>query len=165
MFAPQPSQDTFVITQAGYKDIPSLVPVWLEMMRFHAGLNPAFSLHAEATEQWVHMMCSWVRRHDACVWMAGYRGEKIGFVSGCVLVNAPVYAVSEVGFLSEMAVVPSMQRKGVGRALLRCLKTWCAQQGVQEMQLSTAVQNTVARAFWEAEGGLPSLVRYSFKVC
>ena len=81
---------------------------------------------------------------------------------GWIARNPKVYLAREVGFLSEVAVAMSMQRRGVGTALVQEARRWFRVRGIDEMQLSTAVWNEPARRFWEAAGGVPLLVRYRF---
>ena len=58
----------------------------------------------------------------------------------------------------------SAQRHGVGRALMVASQRWFKDRRLTEYQLSTAVWNEPARAFWQAMGGQPLLVRYRFDV-
>ena len=90
------------------------------------------------------------------------RADPLGFAVGWVADNLPIYAATEVGFISELAVAAVARRRRVGAALLQACRQWFARRGLMEFQLATAVWNAPAQAFWRAMGGAPVLVRYRF---
>ena len=69
---------------------------------------------------------------------------------------------ARVSFTLKIAVTTSHKRRGVGRLLIGAASEWFAQRGLKEFQLSTAVWNEGAHAFWKAMGGEPLLMRYRF---
>ena len=89
-------------------------------------------------------------------------GDPVGFCLGWIARNPPIYQVTEVGFISEIAVARSQQRQGVGRALIREAMRFFERKGVHEFQLSTAVWNEGAHEFWKSLGGEVLLYRYRF---
>ena len=156
-------------------DLEALGQIWHQMMLEHQGRDSAFQLAADAVSQWHTMAVDLLDRSDAFVWVAsaagdgeGHDGEGHGatpvhgFCLGWIARNPAVYALQRVGFISELGVLPAQRRRGVGRALVRRAAQWFRAQGLSEYQLSTAHWNDEARAFWEAVGGQPLLVRYRF---
>ena len=87
-----------------------------------------------------------------------------GSITAICIVASAIYRVSEVGFISEIAVTRLSRRLGVGRALIDGARDWFRARHVLEFQLSTAVWNEQAQQFWKAVGGEPLLVRYRFPV-
>ncbi len=55
--------------------------------------------------------------------------------------------------LYEVDVLEAYQRKGVGRAMLDYLKTYCAGRGYGEMWVLTEVGNRAGNALYKSAGG------------
>ena len=143
-------------------DLAALKGIWLAMMRAHAESDAAFALADDCVQRWEEITLDLLSRPDAFV-LVGVRDlDVLGFCLGWVARNPTIYARSEVGFLSELAVAQSARRRGIGRSLMAAAKAWFRARAVTEFQLSTAVWNHPAQALWQAAGGEPLLVRYRF---
>lgn len=134
----------------------------------HESSDASFALARDALTRWQQMVEDMLDRDDTFVFTAARSGERyaqpLGFCLGWVARNPPIYKVHEVGFISEIAVAKAAQRQGVGRALMQACQRWFKDRRLTEYQLSTAVWNEPARAFWQAMGGKALLVRYRFDV-
>src|SRR6185437_13756102 len=115
-------------------------------------------------QKWQQMVEDMLDRDDTFVFTAFNGEEVVGFCLGWVARNPPIYKVPEVGFVSELAVAKRAQRTGVGRALMKTARAWFQARHLTEFQLSTAVWNEPAKAFWMALGGQSLLIRYRFDV-
>ncbi|MEO1175202.1 MAG: GNAT family N-acetyltransferase, partial [Myxococcota bacterium] len=91
-------------------------------------------------------------------------GRVAGYCLGWLARNPPIYSVSTVGFISELAVRAEDRRRGVGTALIGSARGWFDARGVTEFQLATAVWNDRAQSFWAGLGGRPILTRFRFEV-
>jgi GNAT superfamily N-acetyltransferase len=158
----QALQDQPVIAMAAKSDLPRLGAIWLELMRLHQERDPHFAMSSDALVRWMAMAEEMLDRDDAFLFKAEVQGTVSGFCLGWVAYNPPIYRISEIGFVSEVAVTRAAQRRGIGSALIAAARRWFREQGLAEFQLSTAVWNSTARSFWEAVGGAPLLVRYRF---
>lgn len=143
-------------------DLPALAEIWLELMEQHELTDARFRLSADALNRWKRLASDVMNRADGFLLMAEWDGRAAGFCLGWIARNPPIYAVHEVGFVSELAVRQALRRRGVGRALIEGAKDWFRKRGVTEFHLSTAIWNQDARAFWTAVGGEPLLIRYRF---
>ena len=143
-------------------DLGVLSDIWQELMEYHQQTDERFALAADAVERWLVLAEDMLNRDDAFLIAAHAGGEPIGFCLGWIARNPPIYRVTEVGFISEIAVARSRQRRGVGRALIREAKRFFARKGVHEFQLSTAIWNESAHEFWKSQGGEVLLYRYRF---
>jgi len=144
------------VRAARHADVPALAAIWQELMELHERTDERFALAEDAVVRWRALAHEILGRDD------GFR--PVGFCLGWLAKNPAIYKVSEVGFISEIAVTASCRRRGVGRALIDSARAWFRAHRVQEFQLSTAVWNKDAQSFWVANGGAPLLVRYRFDV-
>ncbi len=147
-----------------HEDVASLSVIWQELMDMHERTDERFALAPDALFRWRSLAHEVLDRDDGFLLVAERRGQLAGFCLGWLAKNPVIYRVTEVGFVSEIAVTASARRHGVGRALISAVRDWFRKRGVREFQLSTAVWNLDAQAFWKSLGGDPLLLRYRFQL-
>jgi GNAT superfamily N-acetyltransferase len=152
------------VRSARHADVPALASIWQELMDLHERRDERFALATDAVARWRALAHEILGREDGFLSLAELEGTPVGFCLGWVAKNPAIYRVTEVGFISEIAVTHASRRQGVGRALIDAARTWFRARRVSEFQLSTAVWNSDAQDFWAANGGEPLLVRYRFDV-
>jgi ribosomal protein S18 acetylase RimI-like enzyme len=162
------------IAAATVRDVPALARVWLELMQMHEQRDAHYLLADDGVQRWMEMAQEMVWRDDAFLLKAELpcqgpnakdalrATEVVGFCLGWVANNPNIYRHRHVGFISEVAVSQAVRRRGVGRKLMQAAASWFAERGLDEYQLSCAIWNESAQAFWRSLGGEPLLVRYRF---
>lgn len=138
--------------------------VWQELMELHERQDARFALADDALYRWRTLAHEVLDREDGFLLAAELDGRLVGLCLGWLAKNPVIYRVSDVGFVSEIAVTRGLRRHGVGRALIDAAAAWFRERDVHEFQLSTAVWNQEAQAFWKALGGEPLLLRYRFQL-
>lgn len=152
------------IRAAQAEDLASLSDIWLQLMQMHETSDLAFMLAEDGLVQWQRMVRDLVDRDDTFVFVALKQAVPIGFCLGWIARNPPIYALRDVGFVSEIAVAQAFRKQGVGQSLIARARKWFAKHKLLEFQLSTAVWNHTAQSFWARTGGMPMLLRYRFEV-
>lgn len=152
------------IRAADLDDLAGLSDIWLQLMQMHESADLAFMLAEDGLAQWQHMVRGLVDRDDTFVFVALKQTVPVGFCLGWIARNPPIYALRDVGFLSEIAVAQAFRQQGIGQGLIACARQWFARHKLLEFQLSTAVWNHTAQSFWARTGGMPMLLRYRFDV-
>lgn len=110
-------------------------------------------LQCTCVDQSVELTDRRARRGDCFVALDGGRIvgtmtlEAPGFGSGC-----PWYRRAEVASLHQLAVDPSHQGLGVGKALLQAAEGWARKHGYHELALDTPAAATHLIAFYRAQG-------------
>ncbi len=155
-------EEKLSVRPARHSDVAGLSLVWQELMTLHEATDARFALSRDALARWRAMAHDMLGRDDGFLYLAELGGRPVGFCLGWLAKNPPIYKVADVGFISEIAVQSAYQRRGIGRALIDEARRWFYGRGLREFQLSTAVWNTQAQAFWRALGGEPLLLRYRF---
>lgn len=140
------------IRRATLADVKRLVPLWQEMMSFHAQLDPRFRPAFDGAQYWAQNLKSWLRDENYCVLVAEAEGELVGYIIGSVRERIPVFTPAIYGFVSDICVASHMRRQGIGTRLFATLKEWFRKKGVRHIELSVAHRNPVSRAFWRKMG-------------
>jgi len=112
------------IRRATLADVKRLVPLWQEMMSFHAQLDPRFRPAFDGAQYWAQNLKSWLRDENYCVLVAEAEGELVGYIIGSVRERIPVFTPAIYGFVSDICVASHMRRQGIGTRLFATLKEW-----------------------------------------
>jgi GNAT superfamily N-acetyltransferase len=110
---------------------------------------------------------------DQAAWLALENDRPVGFVSTSSL-NDPTVAAPHSGWIDAIAVDPSVQRRGIGTALLRKAEAWHSQKGSRLLIVGASLRPFVpgvpeelnSAGFFERHGygGKPELVMREWDV-
>jgi ribosomal protein S18 acetylase RimI-like enzyme len=141
-----------VIRRATLGDVEEILPLWSEMMDYHAALDTRFQPAPGAGERWIAFLRDRLQSENACVMVAEAEGQLVGYIVGMIGENPPVLLPSKYGLVSDICVDPNWRRQGIGRRLFEALKAWFREKELSTIQLSVAHHNPVSQAFWRAMG-------------
>jgi ribosomal protein S18 acetylase RimI-like enzyme len=77
---------------------------------------------------------------------------------GSLLATAMVGHDGHRGWVYYLAVAPTAQRRGHGRAMMAACEAWLAERGVPKLNLMLRADNAAARGFYTALGYTPDEV-------
>ncbi|MDY7041620.1 MAG: GNAT family N-acetyltransferase [Chloroflexota bacterium] len=143
---------TITVRRATEADVPAIVPLWKEMMAFHAALDPRFRPDPDGDVHWSRAISAWMQAEDNCVLVAEAEGQIVGYTVGMMRENPPVLLPLYHGFVSDICVAPEWRQRGVGRRMFAALKMWFRQQGADHIELRVAHNNPTSQAFWRKMG-------------
>src|SRR5262245_6983662 len=84
-------------------------------------------------------------------------GQRIGFIHLC---ETEDHYGGKCGHVSDIVVAPWARGRGVGKALLTAGEHWSRERGYALLTLNVLVENTGARALYDAAGFKAETVRY-----
>ncbi|MGE5264342.1 MAG: N-acetyltransferase family protein [Acidobacteriota bacterium] len=140
------------IRRATMSDLDALVRLWKELADYHADLAPEFALAPQAEDRFRDHVVELVQDQAKCVLLAEDEGHAIGFISGAVQENPPVFLEKSVGHIGSAVVTADSQRGGVGTRLVSAMMEWFRERGVRFVDLSAATGNPAALEFWRRMG-------------
>lgn len=143
-------------------DVEAILPLWREMMDYHARLDPRFQPAPQAEKHWREALSRWLKDDDYSIFVAEAEGRLVGYIIGTIKSSPPVLEPPQFGFISDICVAPEWRRTGVGRSLYETLKGWFRERGLNVMQLNVAQRNRLSQAFWE-EMGFEGYLVYMWK--
>ncbi len=140
------------VRQATEIDVPDILPLWKEMMAFHAALDSRFRPAPGGDAHWAKAISAWMQDEDNCVLVAEVEGRIVGYIVGMMREHPPVLLPPCYGFVSDICVAPEWRQQGVGKRMFAALKEWFRRQGADHIELRVAHNNPTSQAFWRAVG-------------
>lgn len=89
---------------------------------------------------------------DAVVFVADTDGRIDGYVYGAIEPLSWKDLRDRAGYIHDIAVDPSVSRRGVASALVTAVLEWFRERGLPRVLLGTSPQNTAARATFKRFG-------------
>ena len=137
---------------ARWGDVEAILPLWREMMDYHAHLDCRFEPAPQAEKHWREALSRWLKDDDYRILVAEAKGRLVGYIIGTIKSSPPVLLPPQFGLISDICVAPEWRRTGVGRRLYETLQGWFKERGLNVVQLNVAQRNRVSQAFWEKMG-------------
>ncbi len=122
------------------------------MMVYHRSFDARFELVPDAEDIYLQHLTSNLSNFDYGLFVAEIDETITGYAIGMILNNPAVFQLDRYGFVSEMAVDETYQRRGIGGELWKHLQRWFQRRGVQVMQLNVSPRNTKGFEFWKKMG-------------
>lgn len=156
---PKASDFSFTLETARPDHLPQLLRLWVGMMDEHQQFDPRIHLAPGAETAYRAYLSFHLSQSDSRVGVATVDAPEGRLIAGFYLAivnrNLPMFMPPEYGYLSDLAVLPSYRRRGIGRALVGDLKTWLKKRSITTIQLQYYVRNERAMTFWKSLGFNP----------
>ena len=143
------------IRPASLADRDALVPLFCELNRHHAAIQPDYFREAEGIAPALRLMED--GREDIVLLVAQREGELVGFVVARVhdTPDDPLLVKRRRAQVEDMLVTSSARRQGVGRALVQAAVEWSRGRGASRVLLTVWQDNGGAEAFYRDLGFTP----------
>ena len=131
------------VTAVGVADLDALVPLFAGYLQFYQVPRSATEIHAFLLER--------LQRGDAQLFIArDEQGMAQGFTQLYPLQSS--LSLAPAWLLSDLFVLPSARRQGVGEALMNAARAYAEASGACGLQLETAKTNLAGEALYERLG-------------
>lgn len=140
------------IRRATISDLDTLTRLWKELADYHADLAPEFALVPQATTLFSNHLSDLVQNQDCCILLAEDEGAAVGFISGLIKENPPIFTERRVGHISNALITARLRRRGIGARLVSAMRDWFRERGVRSIDLGVAVANPLGIEFWHDMG-------------
>jgi len=134
------------------RDVPAVVDLWGELARLHERLDGAFALSRGWRRAYEDYLRHLLDREDVRVVVAECQGQLVGLAVGRVALLPAFFRQRRRGYIQDVYTREGWRGQGIGRAMLAHLEAWMRRQGVHRAELTVAVGNPDAEAFWERAG-------------
>jgi GNAT superfamily N-acetyltransferase len=156
---PLPEQRSIAIRLATGSDAPAVGDIARQAFRnydshYHADPRLDRAACDALYVDWAERSCRDPQVADA-VLLAEAENQIVGFLTLKIL-------TTEEADGRLYAVLPAMQGRGIGQALLIAGMHWCKEQGLQAMVISTQITNLASQISWVRVGFVPQQSFYTF---
>lgn len=140
------------VFEADSADIPAILDLWVELMRFHQPFDPLFTLARGAEQSMEKHLGNLLDAEDAIVLVAKDGHETIGYTIAQTGAYPPVFVKKKRGVISDMAVGQKHRGKGGGKMMLAKTEGWFHERGIDRVELRVAFRNSIGHSFWRKHG-------------
>lgn len=142
-----------VIREAMQEDVPLVLPVWREMMDFHAERDTYFATCEGAEKAFSNFLSGNIEKEDAFVFVAQVSDIIVAYCLCMITERPPVCEMKrQYGNLSDLAVFETHRRQGIGEQMVKRAMEWFQLQGLERVEVRVAVTNEVSTEFWRKMG-------------
>jgi diamine N-acetyltransferase len=143
------------IRQACEEDVEPIADLWMEMMGEHRDFEPRLRLSNIARGAYENYLSLQLRSPLSNVLLATEGDTIQAFACAYIAQNLPMFLPSDLGYISDVYVVPHCRKAGLGKRLIAHLHDWFSGQGIKVSQLQVYRQNEKAIGFWAEMGYEP----------
>ena len=137
-----------IVRNAKLKDVKAVARLNLELMKHVGKYDKIFKLHKNP----LPMMEEWRRKgvysFRQKLMVAEDNGRIIGYINATTKQRPKIYEVTEVGFISDIYVLPEYRRQGVSKLLLDPILKWLKSKKLKYVNLFAVSENEVALKVW-----------------
>jgi ribosomal protein S18 acetylase RimI-like enzyme len=143
---------SLMIREAVKEDVPKILPVWREMMEFHAQRDRHYTCSDGAEQALAEFVRDNIAKEEASVFVAENEHGLVGYCQ-CMLQQYPkVFAIKEYGQIVDMAVSRKYRRQGIGGQLFERMMNWFQSKGLERIEVRVTVTNEISTRFWRKMG-------------
>jgi len=148
-----------VVRQATEADLEVMVQLWRGVAELHQSIEPrVWTLAARADDKSRQHFAACLVDQD-CLLLVAEDAEKIlGFLVAWTKPRPPVLEPPMQGTISDICVIHSARRRGIGTRLVSAALEWFRSEGLTLAVASYATANDLSGPFWKAQGFAPYLV-------
>ena len=146
-----------VIRQAHQEDIPKIVPVWRELMEFHAQRDAFYEPCDGAEGSFTAYVSENIESDNALVLVAELDGRCVGYCQCRIETYPPVFHIKQYGQISDICVLGEHRRTGVGEQLVGRAMEWFRTKRMTRIEVRRLKCNEISSKFWPKQGFIPYL--------
>jgi GNAT superfamily N-acetyltransferase len=140
------------IRRASLRDLDQLTALWRAINAHHSHLDPLFTERSEAAAEARELVRAQLADADTAIFVSERGGELVGFCSVRIDRAPPILIEVERAQVTDLFVVESLRRHGLGRALVAAALDWVRARRVERVEVRVASGNPEGQAFWRALG-------------
>ena len=141
------------VRRAQPADAERLLVIWQEVSELLTNADRRWQLASDSSTAWSAALSGWLTREDTAVFVIERRGSIVGYIVGQVVPNAPGFAPTYIGLVTDLAIDPHGRGDGgVGTQLVTALKEWFRERGITQLEARVPTSQPIAQTFWRASG-------------
>ena len=158
-----------IIRKANIKDVELLVQMWKEFMKLHDAaviaknnrIKPHLKLKKDAHERFRKWTIQLIKSKKGLITIAEVDGKPAGYTLSLIKKNIPIFALDELGYISDMYVKKEYQGLGISSKLKDAAVKWFKEKKIKHISLRVYYDNEHARKVYEKWG----FFNHSIEMC
>ena len=136
------------------RDRKELISCIVEMQDFERSIEPMLPAGTEMADSYLKLLLDRCSGKSGRVFVAQGDQAVVGFVGVIAKVKPtePDEEATPYTYISDLVVLPSHRRRGIGRALLRQAEAYARDQGMTLLRINVLAKNQVAARLYRAFG-------------
>ena len=126
--------------------------LWIALTEHHASDEPLFALRPDAGAEIHRLLAETLRDPDAAIFVCERDDVLLGFCTVRVDRAPPIQVEVQRAEITDLMVLASERRRGVGRALVERALGWVKERGVERCEIRVASRNSEGQHFWRSVG-------------
>lgn len=131
---------------------------WGELARLHEQMHRAFALSRSWRRAYEEYLAELLGRGDVRVVVAEAGEHLAGLAIGRITLLPAFFRHRRRGYIQDVYTREGYRRLGVARRMVERLERWLRDHGMRRVDVTVAVPNPEAEAFWEHLGFRPYMV-------
>jgi GNAT superfamily N-acetyltransferase len=154
------------IDKARPDDAPDILDLWIELMDYHAALDPVFARSADGPATFAAFLFDLIESEEAIVLAARQApgSPLVGYAVARVVHDPPIFELMPRGEILDFYVRPLLRRRGAGSAMLDRITSWFAGLGIARLEVRVYRGNPIGYPFWKKQGFGPYLDTLSLDI-
>lgn len=147
--------DAVRVRPARAGDVDAMTALWTEFMDFHAERDPWFKRSESGHTRFAEFIAERLEDERSVVLVAEADGEVVGHALAMIVKRVPVFEPEDYAQIMDVAVAGKHRRSGIGMRLVQEMMRLFRQRGIRRVEVTAAVSNEAATAFWRTMGFVP----------
>ena len=145
------------VRRASRRDLDRVVELWTAISDHHASIEPLFRLRPGAAGEIRKLLAAQLEHDDTAIFVWESRQDAgpaaLGGLCTVRIDRAPpIGGEVERAEITDLGVIESFRRRGIGRSLVEAASGWVRSRGVERVEVRVATRNPEGQAFWRALG-------------
>lgn len=148
--------EEFIISElkiASNEAVRRIVDIWEEVINWHSSFDEDFELDQNGRSNFGFMISKAVHDSTQIVYIAKKNNEIVGFLFGYVKKHSGFFRKRTIAHVSDIAVIKSLRRSGIGSALMNKFENEFANANeADELSLYVHSLNSEGKEFYNKLG-------------
>jgi len=152
-------KENIKIRIAEEKDIPNIVPLAIELMRYHEKIDPFYKICSNAELIWQNYINELLLDLNSRVTIAESDDEIIGYSISRIVFRPHIYEENKIGDISDCFIKQEYRGKFILQKLIKDGVTWFQSKGIRYIGGQVDIRNIRTSKLWQAMGYQPYIQR------
>ena len=140
-----------IIRKAKVEDVSKIIPLLRGIAQYHYNFNPAYLPGSKLPADSAQRLTKLVRKRKTVLLIAEVDKKIVSYFVADVR-KVRMFVHKEIGYISNGYVDTKYRRKGIGEMMLKWLRGWFLERGIERVELMVDTKNDLGIRAWQKYG-------------